>query len=57
MFAAASRSSIRPFVQEPMTTWWTFTPATSEIGLTLSTVCGQAICGSIVETSTVTTRS
>ena len=51
IFAAASRSSSRPFVQEPMTIWWTFIPGTSAIGLTLSTVCGQAICGSSAETS------
>ncbi len=46
MLAAAARSSRRPLVQEPMTIWSTFVPATSATGLTLSTVCGQAIWGS-----------
>ena len=50
ILAAIARSSSRPLVQEPMTIWLTFLPGTCSIGLTLSTVCGQAICGSSLET-------
>ena len=57
MRAAAARSSSRPLVHEPMTIWWTFVPATAPTGFTLSTVCGQAICGASAETSISTTRS
>jgi hypothetical protein len=31
-----------------MTIWLIFVPATASTGLTLSTVCGQAICGASV---------
>ncbi len=57
MRAATSRSSRRPLVHEPMTIWWTFLPATSPIGFTLSTVCGQAIWGSSAVASISSTRS
>ncbi len=57
MSAAAAMSSSRPLVQEPMTIWWTFVPATASIGFTLSTVCGQAICGASEDASILTTRS
>ena len=49
--AAISRSSRRPLVQEPMTTWSTLTPPPRPPGTTLSTVCGLATCGSSRVTS------
>ena len=51
MAAALARSSRRPLVQEPMTICCTLIPLAALIGLTLSTVCGKAICGSSLEAS------
>ena len=57
MLAAAAMSSSRPLVQEPMTIWCTLVPATASTGFTLSTVCGQAICGASDDTSISIVRS
>ena len=50
-------SSRRPLVHDPMTTCWIGVPSTASTGFTLSTVCGQAICGASAAASTSNPRS
>ena len=57
IFATVTRSLYDEFVQEPMQTWSTFMPASSEILFTFPGLCGQAAIGSIEERSSSMTRS
>ena len=60
IFAAARRSSMRPFVQEPITLCWIAMGsiwATSSIVLVFSGRCGNATVGRSVERSMVTVES
>ena len=56
-FAAMRRSSMRPLVHEPITTWSIATLPTRSIGRVFSGRCGNATVGFSVDRSILTVRS